>query len=134
MLNPPLTKVKPPLEEKLKHNNTNLIVNKENIKEKDGDGEKLVDGDAITRWFANIWAIYPNKVDKVQAKKTFEHKVVGLPYEEGHKIAVKIYKMLQRQVAVWEKNETEMQYIKHCSSWLNANVEDSPNYKRGKRK
>lgn len=110
------------------------INKKENTKEKDGNGEKLVDGDAVTRWFGNIWDIYPRKIDKVQAKKTFEHKVVGLPYEEAHKIAVRIYRMLQQQVAIWTKNETEMQYIKHCSSWLNANVEDSPNYKRGKKR
>ena len=108
---------------------------KEILKErKTTSNDVVIDEETVARWFENIWSIYPHKVDKVQAKKTFEHKVRGFSYEEGHKVAIRIYKMLQVQVEIWEKNETEIQYIKHCSTWLNANVEDSPHYKRGKKR
>lgn len=123
-LKQPITKVKGNLEKKLKQNNTNII-KEENIKEK-------ATGEDINRWFENIWQIYPKDVDKIQARKTFEHKLRGLPKEEAHKKAIGIYRLLKRHIALWERQGTELQYIKGCSSWLNANIEDSPHFKRRK--
>ena len=113
--------------------------NKKESKKESGspDGEKKsnkVTSEDINRWFENIWGIYPKNVDKIQARTTFEHKLRGLPKDEAHKKAIGIYKLLQKYVAMWENQGTEWQYIKGCSTWLNANVEDSPHFKRGKRK
>ena len=108
---------------------------KETLKERKNDEiDGVIDDDTIYRWFAKIWEIYPHKVDKVQARKTFEHKLRGMNYEEAKKKTWLIFRMLEQQVSVWEKNETEIQYIKHCSTWLNANIEDSKHFRRGKKR
>jgi hypothetical protein len=70
----------------------------------------------------------------VQAKTTFEHKLRGLYKEEAHKLAVKIYRLLEKQITVW-KNENggegrKIEHIPYPSSWLNSNVEDSSKYSR----
>lgn len=124
-LKQPSTKIKGNLEEKLKDNNTNNN-NKENKKE-------IATEEDIKRWFENIWNIYPKRVDKIQARTTFEHKIRGLAKEEAHKKSIYIYKLLQKYIDLWESQKTELKYIKSFSSWLNANIEDSSNFKRGKK-
>ena len=133
-LNPPLRKVKPPLEEKLKQNNTNLII-KENIKEKEIDTYSTED---FEHWFNSTYAIYPRKIEKVKEKQYYERKLRGLSREEAKNKANDIYKLLKKHIVSWS-NENDVEgrqeeYIPYFSSWLNANVEDSPHYKRGKRK
>lgn len=89
----------------------------------------IVSIEDIDNYFNNIYNIYPRKVNKVQAKKTFTNKLVGLEKEQAHKKAVQIYRMLEKQNAVWETENDgqgrKLEHIPHCSSWLNSNVEDS---------
>lgn len=96
----------------------------------------IVSIEEIDNYFNNIYNIYPRKVNKVQAKKTFTNKLVGLEKEQAHKKAVQIYRMLEKQNAVWETENNgegrKLEHIPHCSSWLNGNVEDSEF--KGKRK
>ena len=121
-------KLNTPIEEKLKHNNTssnNTLkeINKESFSEED-----------LVLWFNKTYEIYPKKVDKIQAKQTFEHKLRGLDKETAYKKSLAIYRMLERQNEVWKEEEREPKYIKSFSHWLNANVEDSAKFKRGRKK
>lgn len=92
--------------------------------------------DKILKYFEQTWSIYPRKESKVQAKTTFTHKVYTKDEEISRATALKIYKILQRQNAVWENenngNGREKQYIPLFSSWLNDNFEDVPKKERGK--
>lgn len=104
-----------------KHNNCNII-----------SDTKMI------QYFDTVYAIYPRKVSKIKAKEAWEHKFCGIDFDTAKDKATKIWKMLKRQVAVWEQeNDGEgrkVEHIPYFSTWLNANVEDSPNYKRGKKK
>lgn len=92
--------------------------------------------DKILKYFEQTWSIYPRKESKVQAKTTFTHKVYTKDEEISRATALRIYKILQRQNAVWENenngNGREKQYIPLFSSWLNDNFEDVPKKERGK--
>ena len=94
----------------------------------------IVSIEEIDNYFNNIYNIYPRKVNKVQAKKTFNNKLVGLEKEQAHKKAVQIYRMLEKQNAVWETENNgegrKLEHIPHFSTWLNSNVEDSENKRR----
>lgn len=105
-------------------------ISKEINKESD---ERIVSAEEISKYFDKTYEIYPKKVDKVQAKTTYEHKLRGLLAGEAHKKAVGIYRMLEKQIAIWNEYKTDWQYIKSLSHWLNANCEDSPHFKRGKK-
>lgn len=85
-----------------------------------------------TPMFEKLWSLYPRKVNKILAKKTFEHKVRGLPESECRAKCNQIYMIQMHWVKYWEENETELCYIKHYSSWLNAEIEDSSHYEGGK--
>ena len=91
----------------------------------------------INNYFDKIYNIYPRKVSKVQAKTTFEHKLCGLEREDARKIAIGVYRMLEIQNKLWsEENNGEgrkIEHIPHFSTWLNANVEDSPKRKKGRK-
>ena len=98
----------------------------------------IVTNEEINNYFNKIYSIYPRKVGKVQAKETFEHKLRGLEKEEAYKKAIAIYRMLENQIQVW-KNENDgrgrkVEFIPYCSSWLNPNVEDSPHFKKGRKR
>ena len=112
----------------LNTNNTNTKHKKEIKKENEKSSRE-----DVNRWFEAIWNIYPKKVDKIQARNTFEHKVRGLEKEVAYKKAIGVYKLLEKYVLLWKKQETEWKYLKSCSAWLNANIEDSPHFKRGKK-
>ncbi len=113
---------------------TNTYTNKENnTKESLADNEKFSEEEA-TKWFDSIYSLYPRKVSKVKAKEAFEHKIRGLSKEEAHKKAVAIYKMLEKQILLWNKENKEMQFIPYPASWLNSNVEDSPHFKKGRKR
>lgn len=135
-LNPPLTKVNQHIEEKLKDNNTSII-NKENIKESDCETDTY-SADDLEHWFETTYAIYPRKFAKVKAKEFYERKLRGLTREDAKNKANFIYVLVKKHINVWgEENDYEgrqKEHIPYFSTWLNANVEDSPNYKRGKRK
>lgn len=98
----------------------------------------IVTNEEIDNYFDKIYSIYPRKVGKVQAKETFEHKLRGLEKEEAYKKAIAIYRMLENQIQVWkDENDGQgrkVEFIPYCSSWLNPNVEDSPHFKKGRKR
>ena len=79
--------------------------------------------------FETLWKMYPRKVNKELAKRTFEHKIRGLGEQECKDKCNLIYKAQKIAMARWENQGTEMQYIPHYSSWLNSSVPNSPKYK-----
>ena len=109
---------------------TNTYTNKEINKEKtETVGTKEVYEDYLTEWFNKVYSIYPRKVSKVQAKATFTKKLKGLDKDTAHKKAVSIYRLIEKQIQVWQgENNGEgrkLEHIPYLSSWLNSNVEDS---------
>lgn len=121
-------KLNTPIEEKLKDNNTsnnNTLkeINKESFSEED-----------LALWFSKVYEIYPRKVSKVKAKEMFERKLRGLDKETAYKKAIAIYRMLERQVEVWESEKRETSYLPYPASWLNDNVENSPHFKKGRKR
>lgn len=79
--------------------------------------------------FETLWKLYPRKVNKVLAKKTFEHKVRGLTEQECKDKCNLIYKMQMMRVKQWESEGREMQYYPHYSTLLNSEVPNSKHYK-----
>ena len=79
--------------------------------------------------FETLWKMYPRKVSKELAKRTFEHKIRGLGEQECKDKCNLIYKAQKMAMVRWEEQGTEMQYIPHYSSWLNSSVPNSPKYK-----
>lgn len=79
--------------------------------------------------FEKLWSLYPRKVNKQLAKKTFEHKIRGLDNQACIDKCNAIYKAQIISSNEWKSNNTELQYIPHYSSWLNNNVPNSPKYK-----
>lgn len=79
--------------------------------------------------FETLWKMYPRKVNKELAKRTFEHKIRGLGEQECKDKCNLIYKAQKMAMVRWEEQGTEMQYIPHYSSWLNSSVPNSPKYK-----
>ena len=79
--------------------------------------------------FETLWKLYPRKVSKVLAKKTFEHKVRGLTEQECKDKCNLIYKMQTMRVKQWENEGRELQYYPHYSSLLNSEVPNSKHYK-----
>ena len=121
-------KLNTPIEEKLKDNNTSnnttlKEINKENFSDED-----------LALWFSKVYEIYPRKVSKVKAKEMFERKLRGLDKETAYKKAIAIYRMLERQVEVWESEKRETSYLPYSASWLNDNVENSPHFKKGRKR
>lgn len=121
-------KLNTPIEEKLKDNNTsnNITlkeINKESFSEED-----------LALWFSKVYEIYPRKVSKVKAKEMFERKLRGLDKETAYKKAIAIYRMLERQVEVWESENRETSYLPYPASWLNDNVENSPHFNKGRKR
>ena len=131
-------KLNTPLEEKLKDNNTignNTL--KENIIKESVATITHYTSEDFNYWFEATYSIYPRKVSKVQAKESFEHKLRGLEKEEARKKAGAIYRMLETQNNIWQNENNgegrKIEHIPHFSTWANANVEDSPHYKRGRK-
>lgn len=69
--------------------------------------------------FEKIWAIYPRKVAKAQAAKTFAKKVKGKDETAIKDFANKLWRKIKVRTAYWEEHETEKQYIPHLSSLIN---------------
>ena len=121
-------KLNTPIEEKLKDNNTS-----NNTTLKEINKESFSDED-LALWFSKVYEIYPRKVSKVKAKEMFERKLRGLDKETAYKKAIAIYRMLERQVEVWESEKRETSYLPYPASWLNDNVENSPHFKKGRKR
>lgn len=106
----------------INNKNNNKEINKESFSEED-----------LALWFSKVYEIYPRKVSKVKAKEMFERKLRGLDKETAYKKAIAIYRMLERQVEVWESEKRETSYLPYPASWLNDNVENSPHFKKGRK-
>jgi hypothetical protein len=110
------------------HTNTNSNTNNIN--------NNIVTNEEINNYFDKIYSIYPRKVSKVQAKATFSKKLKGMDKNTAHKKAVSIYRLIEKQIEVWQSENNgegrKLEHIPYMSSWLSANVEDSPNIRRNK--
>lgn len=122
--------------------NTKNIINKLNtlsnlknnkINEINDNKELLINSDisnaqednTISLMFNNLWKIYPRKINKVQAQKTFTKKIGKLKGEKALDKGRYIYKFLMNSISLWKKENRKLEMIPHFSSWLNANIEDS---------
>lgn len=110
--------------------NSNSISNSSN--------SNIISMDKISEWFDTTYEIYPRKVSRVQAKATFTKKLQGLEYDTAKEKAKRIYMLLKGQIRVWQsENDYEgrkTEHIPYFSSWLSANIEDSPHFKRGRKR
>ena len=79
--------------------------------------------------FETLWKLYPRKVNKVLAKRTFEHKIRGLSEEECREKCNLIYKLQMTRQKQWKEEGREMQYVSHYSTFLNNEVPNSKHYK-----
>lgn len=73
--------------------------------------------------FEKLWAIYPRKVAKAQAVKTFAKKVKGKSTDELKDFCNKVWRRIKARTAFWEEHETEKEYIPHFSSFMNNEFE-----------
>ena len=73
--------------------------------------------------FEKLWAIYPRKVAKAQAVKTFAKKVKGKTADEIKDFCNKLWRKIKVRTAFWEEHETEKEFIPHFSSFLNNEFE-----------
>lgn len=79
--------------------------------------------DEIKNMFDKLWKIYPRKINKVQAQKTFTKKIGKLKGEKALEKGRYIYKFLVNSISLWKKENRKLEMIPHFSSWLNANIE-----------
>jgi len=79
--------------------------------------------DEIKNMFDKLWKIYPRKINKVQAQKTFTKKIGKLKGEKALEKGRYIYKFLMNSISLWKKENRKLEMIPHFSSWLNANIE-----------
>lgn len=91
--------------------------------------EMPISENKISEMFEKLWKVYPRKINKVQARKTFGNKLKGLNEETSKDKGNAIYILLKQNIIGWsnEKNGEgrQLEMIPHFSSWLNANIEDS---------
>ena len=73
--------------------------------------------------FEKLWSIYPRKVAKAQAVKTFAKKVKGKSTDELKDFCNKVWRKIKVWTAFWEEHETDKAYICHFSSFLNNEFE-----------
>lgn len=73
--------------------------------------------------FEKLWSIYPRKVAKAQAVKTFAKKVKGKSTDELKDFCNKVWRKIKLRTAFWEEHETDKAYICHFSSFLNNEFE-----------
>ena len=69
--------------------------------------------------FEKLWVIYPRKVAKAQAVKTFEKKIKGKNADEVKDFCNKLWRKIKVRTAYWEEHETEKQYIPYLSTLIN---------------
>lgn len=105
---------------------------RETAKAENGVDDQVVTCDEINSFFEKTYSLYPRKVNKVQARTTFEHKLRGMKKDEAREKALKIYYLLKSQIQVWEKENDgkgrKLEHTPHFSSWCNGNVDDSPQF------
>lgn len=80
-------------------------------------------------YFETLWKLYPRRINKELAKRSFEHKIRGLNEQECKDKCNLIYKAQRRYQSQIEQNGTPQEFVKHYASWLNAEVPNSKHYK-----
>lgn len=128
-----------PINNNINSNNTDKHNNSDEYNMADKhNNSAIIDDTKMIQYFDTVYAIYPRKVSKIKAKEAWMHKFVGLEINEAKEKATKIWNELKRQILAWQnENDGEgrkVEHIPHFSTWCNSNVEDSPHFKRGKRK
>ena len=79
----------------------------------------------ISSLFEKIWAVYPKKVSKEQAKKTWQKKLISCKDNDQVLLkAKKIAALLTNHKQSWKVEKRELSYIPHFSSWLNSEIPD----------
>ena len=73
--------------------------------------------------FEKLWSIYPRKIAKAQAVKTFEKKIKGKTADEVKDFCNKLWRKIKVRTAYWEEHETEKAFIPHFSTFLNQECE-----------
>ena len=73
--------------------------------------------------FEKLWSIYPRKVAKAQAVKTFAKKVKGKSTDELKDFCNKLWRKIKVRTAYWEEHETEKAFIPHLSTFINQEFE-----------
>ena len=91
-------------------------------------GVKVEKGEELQEYiltiFEEVWKIYPRKVNKIRAKRTFLKLLKGVKTrEDAKRKGGKIYGAVEKQKRIWDRENTEETFIPHFSSWLNANFE-----------
>jgi hypothetical protein len=61
--------------------------------------------------FEQFWALYPRKVSKRMAHRSF-YKLTPAEREQA-------LEALPNHVAYWKAKNTELDYVPHCTTWLN---------------
>jgi len=61
--------------------------------------------------FETFWALYPRKVSKRMAHRSF-YKLTPAEREQA-------VEALPNHVAYWKAKNTELDYVPHCTTWLN---------------
>ena len=96
------------------------------------DTPKFNKNEYISSLFEKIWAIYPRKVGKEQAKKTWLRKLTTLKTQENIlDKAKRIGMLLQKHIKAWAEETGKdgnkgrpKQYLPHFSTWLNDEIPD----------
>jgi len=86
---------------------------KENRKEKRNPHTPINGGLSLDDLFNQIWAIYPRKVSKAAAKKTFQK------LEPNEKLFATMIKAIEIQSSSRDWTKENGQFIPHLSTWLN---------------
>jgi hypothetical protein len=61
--------------------------------------------------FEQFWALYPRKISKRMAHRSF-YKLTPAEREQA-------LEALPNHVAYWKAKNTELDYVPHCTTWLN---------------
>ena len=88
--------------------------------------KKVVETADESEWrpmFEKLWSIYPRKVAKAQAVKTFAKKVKGKSTDELKDFGNNVWRRIKTRTAFWHNHDTEKEYIPHFSSFLNQEFE-----------
>ena len=81
-------------------------------KELDIDKEKDIKNNPYSNEFERFWSIYPKKVDKKKAYKSFKTAI------KNHSLEI-ILSGTEKYVQYLQKSRTDKQYIKHPTTFLN---------------
>ena len=73
--------------------------------------------------FEKLWSIYPRKVAKAQAVKTFAKKVKGKHGDDLRDFCNGLWKKIARRKMLWAERETEKEFIPHFATFINQECE-----------